>query len=120
MVLATGSSPAVLKDQGASFSEMSFVVILHAYNLTGSCLPTLQFALQEAPPLLALTSWRKGEFPMLSTNDVCQWSLAYARYTPSRCRGLRSATINAVKAATRRSFQLGGLSNEEIADKYNL
>lgn len=34
--------------------------------------------------------------------------------------GLRSASINAVKAATRRSMQLGGISDGEIANKYNL
>jgi hypothetical protein len=35
-------------------------------------------------------------------------------------RGFRSATINAVKAATRRSFQIGGMGDAEIASKYNL
>mmetsp|Transcript_21236 Transcript_21236/g.29757 ORF Transcript_21236/g.29757 Transcript_21236/m.29757 type:complete len:286 (+) Transcript_21236:183-1040(+) len=34
--------------------------------------------------------------------------------------GFRSATISAVKAATKRSMQLGGKSDEEIANKYNL
>jgi len=35
-------------------------------------------------------------------------------------RGFRSAAIQAVKAATRRSMQLGGTSEEEIKSKYNL
>ena len=35
-------------------------------------------------------------------------------------RGLRAATISAVKAATKRSMQLGGVPPEEIANKYNL
>ena len=34
--------------------------------------------------------------------------------------GVRSAVIQAVKAATRRSMQLGGTSEEEIVNKYNL
>jgi len=34
--------------------------------------------------------------------------------------GLRAATISAVKAATKRSMQLGGISNEEISQKHNL
>mmetsp|Transcript_28600 Transcript_28600/g.58119 ORF Transcript_28600/g.58119 Transcript_28600/m.58119 type:complete len:278 (-) Transcript_28600:1765-2598(-) len=34
--------------------------------------------------------------------------------------GFRSATISAVKAATKRSMQLGGTSEKDIANKYNL
>ena len=34
--------------------------------------------------------------------------------------GLRPTVISAVCAATRRSLQLGGKSNDEIRDKYNL
>lgn len=34
--------------------------------------------------------------------------------------GFRAATISAVVAATKRSMQLGGTSDEEIANKYNL
>lgn len=34
--------------------------------------------------------------------------------------GLRATTISAVKAATKRSMQLGGVSSEDIAHKYNL
>jgi hypothetical protein len=35
-------------------------------------------------------------------------------------RGMRGIVISAVKAATRRSFQLAGLKEEDIASKYNL
>ena len=35
-------------------------------------------------------------------------------------RGFRSATISAVKAATKRSMQLGGVSEDDITNKYNL
>lgn len=34
--------------------------------------------------------------------------------------GFRSATISAVKAATKRSMQLGGVSEDDITNKYNL
>lgn len=34
--------------------------------------------------------------------------------------GFRKTTISAVKAATRRSLQLGGVSKEDIESKYNL
>jgi len=34
--------------------------------------------------------------------------------------GLRATTISAVKASTRRSMQLGGVSEEDIKSKYNL
>jgi pyrroline-5-carboxylate reductase len=34
--------------------------------------------------------------------------------------GFRSAVIGAVKASTKRSMQLGGISDEEIRNKYNL
>lgn len=34
--------------------------------------------------------------------------------------GLRATVISAVKAATRRSLQLGGTTEDEIARKYNL
>jgi len=34
--------------------------------------------------------------------------------------GFRSATISAVTAATKRSMQLGGVSSEDISNKYNL
>lgn len=34
--------------------------------------------------------------------------------------GLRATVISAVKATTKRSMQLGGLSSQEIQDKYNL
>ena len=35
-------------------------------------------------------------------------------------RGFRAAAMAAVKAATKRSLQLGGISPEDIASKYNL
>ena len=35
-------------------------------------------------------------------------------------RGFRAATISAVTAATKRSMQLGGTSDEEIQNKYGL
>ncbi len=36
------------------------------------------------------------------------------------CRAFRATTISAVKAATKRSMQLGGVSKEDIEHKYNL
>ena len=35
-------------------------------------------------------------------------------------RGFRAATISAVTAATKRSMQLGGTSDEDIKNKYGL
>ena len=35
-------------------------------------------------------------------------------------RSFRATTISAVKAATKRSMQLGGVSSEDIEHKYNL
>lgn len=35
-------------------------------------------------------------------------------------RGFRAATIQAVKAATKRSMQLGHVSETDITNKYNL
>jgi Pyrroline-5-carboxylate reductase dimerisation len=65
MVLTTGSSPAVLKDQGMR-ARTSGILAAFSFSHDASDrfvrFGIFQCALQEEPRLLALTSSRKGKF----------------------------------------------------------
>lgn len=60
--------------------------------------------------MAVLFIWRSDQSSLELTFDSCFCF----------CSGFRSATINAVKAATKRSMQLGGIPEEEIRHNYNL
>lgn len=62
-------------------------------------------------------SWKKGTFELLTALLV---ESTYLLNIWCNCSGFRAASIQAVKAATRRSMQLGGTSEDEIINKYNL
>lgn len=112
MVLSTGSSPAVLKDQGIvpPYESVCFLSKLTFHACSSVCSPG-------GTTIAGIDELEKGY-----VNDVffCFKKIDRLTFFVFACSGLRSAIISAVKAATRRSFQLGGLNDQEIGAKYNL
>lgn len=56
----------------------------------------------------------------VSRRKICLFFAGFLFLVACFLSGFRSATISAVKAATKRSMQLGGVPEEDIANKYNL
>ena len=64
---------------------------------------------------------QSGEHPGVLKDRVCSpGGTTIAGVEQLEQGGMRATVINAVKAAARRSMQLGGVSEEDIISKYNL
>lgn len=65
-------------------------------------------------------SFKTTSSPFLAMFFPFSHWMSIARSILNILSGFRSATISAVKAATKRSMQLGGVSEDDITNKYNL
>lgn len=64
---------------------------------------------------------QSGEHPGVLKDRVCSpGGTTIAGVEQLEQGGMRATVINAVKAASRRSMQLGGVSEQDIISKYNL
>ena len=119
MVLQMRTHPGELKDRGTLLPCTVGEIVTQGSHFQGFDLEFKnQLVRLEELPLLEWMNWKEGA--CLQICDGRTEHLFFLIRTLARASGMRAAVMQAVKAATRRSFQLGGLSDEEIASKYNL